>query len=291
MKLSICIPVYNFGVEDLIKTLHSEISTKQIDAEIIIIDDASTKVREQFQELEKYCEKLIQLKKNQGRSKVRNLFIKYANGDYLLILDCDVKVENPNFVENYIQFLEENPSVDLIYGGFTILDDVKNLRNYYSAEREISTNFGKAPFETFKTANFIIKKEVFKKHPFNENLRQYGYEDYLFAKTLQNSSINYYFLDNSVVHQDYSSNKDYLEKIKQSMHSLHLLSSKVETKSTLEEMKLLKAVTLLKKYRLQTLFNFYYSLIEKKIEKNLLSSNPSIRNLDLYKLGTFLKIK
>lgn len=291
MLLSICIPVFNFSVETLIKSLHAEIVHKNLEAEILLLDDASTEYLEQFQQLQSYCNSIIQLKENHGRSKARNLFLEHTKGDYLLIMDCDVQANNPNFIENYINFIKNNPETDLIYGGFTVLDDVNNLRNLYSKHREISTDFGKASFDTFKTANFIIKKEIFKKYPFNENLKQYGYEDYLFAKTLENDAINYYFLDNSVVHLDYSSNQEYLVKLKQSMYSLKILTDTHETKNLLADMKLLKVVSLIEKYKITPIFNLLYSLLEKKIETNLLSDSPSIRYMDLFKLGNYLKIK
>lgn len=36
--------------------------------------------------------KYIELKKNIGRAKIRNLFIEYTTNPYLLFLDCDTKI-------------------------------------------------------------------------------------------------------------------------------------------------------------------------------------------------------
>ncbi|WP_435525706.1 hypothetical protein [Chryseobacterium indoltheticum] len=41
MKISVCIPVYNFDVRELVYDLKKEIENQNIDAEIILIDDAS----------------------------------------------------------------------------------------------------------------------------------------------------------------------------------------------------------------------------------------------------------
>ena len=41
MKLSICIPVYNFDVRGLVFDLKREIENHRMNAEIILIDDAS----------------------------------------------------------------------------------------------------------------------------------------------------------------------------------------------------------------------------------------------------------
>jgi hypothetical protein len=41
MKLSICIPIYNFDVNDLVNDLNDQIVSQNLDAKIILIDDAS----------------------------------------------------------------------------------------------------------------------------------------------------------------------------------------------------------------------------------------------------------
>ena len=43
MKISVCIPVYNFDVRELVFSLSKEIENQKLNAEIILIDDASTK--------------------------------------------------------------------------------------------------------------------------------------------------------------------------------------------------------------------------------------------------------
>ena len=43
MKISVCIPVYNFDVRELVFSLSKEIENHKLNAEIILIDDASSK--------------------------------------------------------------------------------------------------------------------------------------------------------------------------------------------------------------------------------------------------------
>jgi glycosyltransferase involved in cell wall biosynthesis len=43
MKISVCIPVYNFDVRELVFSLSKEIENQKLNAEIILIDDASNK--------------------------------------------------------------------------------------------------------------------------------------------------------------------------------------------------------------------------------------------------------
>ena len=43
MKISVCIPVYNFDIRELVNSLSKEITNAELNAEIILIDDASSK--------------------------------------------------------------------------------------------------------------------------------------------------------------------------------------------------------------------------------------------------------
>ena len=93
MMLSVCIPVYNFDVTELITDIRNQINTDDLDAEIIFIDDASQEEMRQRNEIVKsLTDHYILLEKNIGRSKIRNLFLKYSKSDYLLFLDCDGKL-------------------------------------------------------------------------------------------------------------------------------------------------------------------------------------------------------
>lgn len=286
MKLSICIPVYNFDVLNLAKDLRQEIEANQLNAELLFIDDASSsKFSLMLEELKKYADNVILLPENIGRSKIRNLFLDYCSGDYYLFTDCDIRITSSSFIQNYIKCIENYPDVDLFYGGFTIDETWKNLRNYYSVKREISNQYNTSDFNTFKTANFMIKKSVFEKFPFNENLRQYGYEDYIFAKDLELNSTNYLFINNPVMHLDYSSNEEFLQKIDQGMNSLYRLSLDSNYQNKIKDIKVYKLAEKLKKLHLLGLFRDFYKLFEKDIRKNLLSSQPNIYLFDLYKLG------
>ena len=85
--LSVCIPVYNFDVTELITDIRNQINTDDLDAEIIFIDDASQEEMRQRNEIVKsLTDHYILLEKNIGRSKIRNLFLKYSKSDYLSLI-------------------------------------------------------------------------------------------------------------------------------------------------------------------------------------------------------------
>ena len=121
MKISVCIPVYNFDVRELVNSLSKEITNAELNAEIILIDDASTKDFVKVNKsLKEVANLFIFLKKNIGRSAIRNLFLKYASGDFLLFLDCDAKIISEKFLKNYLQFINENKESKLVFVGFVV---------------------------------------------------------------------------------------------------------------------------------------------------------------------------
>lgn len=290
MKLSVCIPVYNFDVRNLVEDLNREINKKELDAEIILIDDASD---ETFTNINKdlldKVQSFIFLDKNVGRSKIRNLFLNYSKGEYMLFLDCDVKIDNTNFLSNYLQQIEQNRELDLFYGSFKISPQYSHtLRNKYSLEREIPIK-GKSDFSTFKTVNFVVKKDVFRRFTFNEELANYGYEDYIFAKKLEINNIKFLAINNPVIHVDDSRNDVFLAKTETAINSLFQVSQKKENHIFIKDMKVYRIAQKIKKAGFISLFLFFYSFVESKMVNNLLSDNPKIMYLDFYKLGLLLK--
>jgi glycosyltransferase involved in cell wall biosynthesis len=291
MKIFVCIPVYNFDVRELVFDLKKEINEKGIDAEIILIDDAS---EDQFKtinrELLNEVKDFIFLEKNIGRSKIRNLFLKYAEGDYLLFLDCDAKIDSGNFLRNYLDELDKNDGVEVVYGNFKISPLYSDtLRNRYSVEREIFTQSRTDNFSVFKTVNFIVKTETFSKFPFNEELIHYGYEDYVFAKKMELAKVKFSAINNPVIHIDETANDVFLDKTRTAIDSLYQLSLNPENLVYIKDIKVFSTAQKLKKKNVASLFLFFYNILERKIIKNLLSGKPNLRNLDFFKLGMLLR--
>lgn len=293
MKLSVCIPVYNFDIRELVYSLHKQISEQNLPAEIIIIDDASdNEFKTLNSEIQNITSQFIQLEKNIGRSKIRNLFLQFSKGEYLLFLDCDAQIIADDFLKIYLKTIQENPNLEVIYGSFRVLPQFsKTLRNRYSVAREIFLEESSKDFSVFKTVNFVIKKSVFETFNFNENLNKYGYEDYLFSQLLEDKKIRFTAIQNPVFHYDNTSNQVFLEKIKISLQSLLQLSKDRNTLSYIQKTKIYKTASFIKQFRLTKPFLAIFSLLEKKIEENLLSEHPSIQLLDVYKLGHFLRLK
>lgn len=291
MKLSVCIPVYNFDIRELVYDLWKEITEKNLDAEIILIDDASD---EKFnilnREIQNKISDFIFLEKNIGRSAIRNLFLNYSKGDYLLFLDCDAKLIHTNFLNDYLQEIQNNNGVEVVYGSFRIDPKYSHtLRNKYSVEREIFYGERSSDFSVFKTVNFIIRRDTFKQFSFNEELLHYGYEDYIFAKKLELNKVRFLAIQNPVIHIDDTPNIIFLAKTEIAIDSLIQLSRNPGNAIFIHNIKVYKMAQKLIKTSLRTLFLVIFKLVQKKIIGNLLSESPSIKYLDFYKLGLLLK--
>lgn len=296
MKLSICIPVYNFDVRELVSDLKKEIAAGSVDAEIILIDDASEEKFIQINRtLQSEVKNFIFLEKNIGRSQIRNLFLYYSKGDYLLFLDCDGKIISDNFLNNYIRFIEKNADVKVVYGGRnvseTFPDEHHHLRWKFAVEREnhpVKIRLEK-PYLSFQTNNFVIKKEVLEKVHFNPEFQKYGYEDLLFAMDLKTEKIKIDHIENPIFNNDLEENKVYLQKVEESVESLSKMLRNKELNSKLSEVKLVKAYQMIEKQPLKPLFRLFFGLRRERLKESLLKGNMSLRYLDFYKLGLLLE--
>lgn len=294
MKLSICIPVYNFDVNDLVNDLQNQIISNKLDAEIILIDDASkTEFINKNKNLEKSVSQFIFLDKNIGRSKIRNLFIYYSQSEYLLFLDCDGKIISQNFLKNYVDFINtKNP--DVVFGGRKV-SDVKpsaeyGLRWKFAVEREnlpLKQRL-KSPYLDFQTNNFIVRKSVLEKNPFNETITQYGYEDLIFAKDLFKNKVFIDHIDNPIFNNDVETNEVFLAKADQSAKSLSQLIKSDKDVERISKIKLAKAYSRLKKTGGIFLYRLIYKLSKPYLQKKLLGGNASLKALDFYKLGQLI---
>ncbi|AZA93914.1 putative glycosyl transferase [Chryseobacterium nakagawai] len=296
MKLSICIPVYNFDVRELVFDLKEEIDSQKIDAEIILIDDAS---KEEFKhinkELQSISHQIVLLEKNIGRSRIRNLFLQYATGEYLLFLDCDGKIVEKNFLKNYIKFIRKNIDTQVVYGGRKVLDVASDSDHYlrwkFAVEREnLPVKFRREkPYLTFQTNNFILRKDVLEKVIFNPDFQRYGYEDLLFAMDLKAESIKIDHIDNPILNDDLESNTVYLGKVEESVESLSSMLKDETLSSKLSEVKLINMYNKLKNTPFKIILGALFKMGEGSLKRKLSKGNVSLRYLDLYKLGLLFR--
>lgn len=296
MKISVCIPVYNFDVRELVFSLSKEIENHKLNAEIILIDDASNKDFVTINKsLKSSVNQFIFLKKNIGRSSIRNLFLNYTSGDFLLFLDCDAKIISEDFIKNYINFITENANSTVIFGGRIPNDSVPHrkyiLRWNYSKFREsqhVETR-KKNPYLSFQSNNFLIERQLFETHKFNEELKQYGYEDLIFSLQLKEKNIHINHIENVITNVDLETNLNYLTKSEEAAKNLSFLYKSRNYKDLISEIKLIKFYKILKKYRLDKIFSLFFRINKFFLKYIIIHKNVSLKFLDIYKLGIFIE--
>ncbi|AGC39734.1 glycosyltransferase family 2 protein [Riemerella anatipestifer] len=293
--ISICIPIYNTEVTTLVTDLKSEIKTNHLNAEIVLIDDASDEYcRKLNKPLETVVDTMVWLPKNVGRARIRNLFLKYAKGQYLLFLDSDGEIISNQFIQNYQKFITENKDAKVVYGGRHTQKEEPSVEIYlrwkFANERESLPLFQreKNRYLSFQTNNFLIERETFSQCLFDEQLTGYGYEDSVFAKDLKDKGIDVFYINNPILNVDLETNDVYLKKVEDSINNLCLLLKNSPEK--VENIKLIKAYYLVNKLKLSFVLSRLFSSFGKEfIREKLLGGKVSLRYLDMYKLGLLLE--
>ena len=252
--LSICIPAYHCNVDALLRALQNQLVSVSGEAEIVVCDDCSPSPiitnPSEFPDV-----RVLSNSKNLGRARTRNLLVQSAQGQAILFLDGDSEVISSNFISSWIE-IAQNPSIAVSYGGSIYQEDPPPsshfLRWKVSTKRESKTleerncNVG-----GFKTNNVLIRRSVFEKVTFNEQLTGYGHEDTLFGFELQMNGYNMHHLDNPVGNALLDTNEAFLAK---TVEAIRNLSKCIEFSSDREDfiahVRLLNVYAKLKKYYL-----------------------------------------
>lgn len=293
--LSILIPVYNYSVVYLVKSLHQQGLQLNIPFEILVVDDNShftfNDENSQVNELKNVS--YIRLEKNIGRSRIRNILAQKAKFEYLLFMDCDARVPSKDYLQNYI----DNCLGNVVLCGGTDYD--KNLpspscqlRWHYGISREKRTAEERSiePNSSFTTFNFLISKEIFNQVGFDESLNRYGHEDTLFGIELKRKGFEVQHIDNPLIHIGLDSNKDFVFKTKQSVKNLHILVKEHECNDLYNSIKILSYYKKLKDLRLVGLLGFIYKIVHAPLEKRIILKN-NLLYFDLLKIGYLCTLK
>lgn len=291
--ISILIPTYNYNVFPLVESLHSQAIKLAIDFEINVYDDCSPNPVAANEDINSLKNASFQiLKNNIGRSAIRNLLAKNAKYENLLFLDADTKVIKENFLQNYIAAIYKD--TEIIYGGILYQSDPppksEILRWHYGQKREALpvSERQKQPHLRFLTLNFLIKKSVFSKLAFNEEIPNLRHEDTLFALDAKAKNVNVAHIDNPVIHLGLESSEIFLKKSRESVESLHNFVS--QGLINFDQTALSKKAETLKNYKMKGVSAVFYKAFRDIMEQNLLSSQPSLVIFDIYRLGYYLSL-
>ena len=288
--LSILIPTYNDLCVKLVGDLRQQAEAVGIIYEILVGDDGSTDAsvvteNKAIEQLE-HCRYLIQ-PQNIGRAAIRNLLAKEAQYDWLLFIDSDMTVVRPDFISKYV-----SQHADVIDGGVSIGGDAEmlrhNLRYLYekASENEHTVEMRqKNPYQDFHTANFMIRRDLMRSHPFDERFRYYGYEDVFFGKTLKADGIEITHTDNPLGFNTFEDNHSFIAKTEEGLRTLHQFRDELRGYS-----RLLTLIGGIHIPLILTLIRLFHRLFGRLIRHNLCGSHPSMQLFRLYKLGYFLTL-
>lgn len=286
--------------------------------EIIFADDgsadATARQRNAIIAQLPYCQ-YIERPKNVGRSAIRNFLAHTAHYSHLIFLDGDVAIKRGNFVQTY---LAHRNDADVIIGtlhfsrmqvacdtaediiGHTkrakeetkkttepvLYDD--NLKYRYEqqflAKHPVKKRM-QQPYASFRTTNFMVRRDLLLAYPFDETFHEYGYEDTLFGKQLKEHGATLIHLDNAATIADYEDNVTFVAKTEESLRTLAAHAHQLQGYSTL-----LHTANKLKCLHLQPLIAFVFELFKGLLHKNLCSNSPSVFLFNVYKLGYYVNL-
>lgn len=162
--VSVIITTHNRSSELVLRAVNSVLNQTYEFIEIIVVDDSENDFPERNdveQAVRNASESIIYIRHsaNRGACAARNTGLKHANGYFVAFLDDDDEWL-PRKIEEQIKGFTDN-SIALVYCGFTIIDDVRNMEYRESREYRKGFVFDSLLMSNFvgNTSNPLIKKE------------------------------------------------------------------------------------------------------------------------------------
>lgn len=295
--ISVCLPVYNFDVTELVEELLNQAKAYNIDLEILVFDDFSLsyyKKRNSTIAVNSNVQ-YLEFDHNLGRSKIRNRLADFAKGNWLLFLDCDMVPESPQFLKNYNNVIDQ---ANVICGGISYgpkpFKREFMLRWKYGVYRDNKNAVRRqmTPYASFLSGNFMIKKEVFNEIRFNEEMSGYGHEDTLFGLDLKKHNVSILHINNNCIHLGLEPCYDYLAKTEQSIVNLVRLLRIVpdQDRDLRRNIRLLRFYNYFRLLGLSYPLRWFFRVFNPLIRRILCNTSPSLLLFDLYKLGMMAQI-
>jgi len=236
--VSVLIPVFNWDVSRLARSLLGEIESAHLEnqVEIILADDCSTatEIRAANKTLlnapHATCVRYLELKRNLGCAAIRNFLAAQSTGKFLLFLDADVAPDNGDFLRRYLGYARAN-SYDVVCGGISYTQRILTGPEYdfyvYMSSRTAlhpPAVRNRLPWRWFSTQNIMVRRTAFEATPFDQRFTGYGYEDIEWGIRLARQ-FRVLHIDNPVSHLGLLRRSRMLEKMHISIPNYHLLAT------------------------------------------------------------------
>ena len=232
-RLSVLIPFYDSSPCSLVSDLAGVAAGRERELEILCADDGSPDRRlapavEAFASRLDVPVRLLRSSVNLGRSRIRNQLAEAARGTFVLFLDGDMRVRNPEFLARYLTLLAAEP-VDVAFGGFEMPELAGDTSAYdlhiYDSERShclpAAARQESAAKYTY-TSNLLVRRDLMLACPFSEKFTGWGWEDVDWSlRAGERGSIAH--IDNPAVHAGFSTPEVLLAKFRESVANFGLL--------------------------------------------------------------------
>ena len=230
----------------------------------------------------------MELRNGAQGQRTRQKLANRANYHWLLFLDADTKPKKEDFIERYINSIDDQTK--LIFGGIAYRDDVPPINEilrwqYGKSREEISVDKRmKNKFLAINSGGFLIDKRTFLDINSLITWGNYGL-DILFTYNLMKNNITVRHIDNPVYHLGLESNQEYLIKSKKAVETLYFLQNKRLISNTYSSLQ--KMNNQLKKFGMVGVFRFLIKGFIPMIERRLLTKKTPLYLFDLYRLYYF----
>ena len=152
-KISVVVPVYNQELY-IEETVESVLSQKEVDLELIVVNDGSTDRSGEI--LKKFSSQIILIEQaNQGVAVSRNNGVKASGGELIAFLDGDDRYL-PGHLTKILKIAQSKPEAILFYGDAWVIDE--NGRPLWIQRSEAEPNLTKLLLKNFIIASSVVMR-------------------------------------------------------------------------------------------------------------------------------------
>lgn len=262
--VSIIIPCYN-DTQFIEEAVNSALKQTYTNKEVLVVDDGSdAKTKGVLKKIEPKIAKLI-TQENKGQSAARNVGIKYAKGEFIMLLDSDDFFE-PTFCEKAINIFMSSKVTKIVSCYANLISENDTLKLYKTQGGTINDFLF---FNQSLGTSMFKKEDWIKCGGYDETMRK-GYEDWeFFIRLLKDEGI--------------------AEVIKEPLYNYRKRSNSTTSIANKKKYKLLKYILLKHKDLYVNNYDLTISYLLSKIEREEKEKIKNTERLE-FKIGkTILK--
>ena len=294
--ISVCIPIYNYYAYPLVRRLVNQRDSLKdpSQVEIVCIDDHSSgfylNQNMGIVEIAQY----LRLNENIGRARIRNLFLKYTQGEWLLFLNDDAQIPD-NFLQKYLK--QVNGKADVVVGGRRFEpgdgDTEHKLRFLYAQQFEFLSSEERAsnPYRFFMPGNAMIRRSLLENLRFDPRYDGYDHDGAFFGYQLGNRKVPVLHISNEVTNGYIETNAEYLHDTVDTLEKLVKVYDVMwEDPRFCRGVPVLDCYARLRRMRLIGFAYLIFKMFRSPMESHFVVGHGiSMLQFKFYKLGIFIE--